>query len=257
MQLPCRIHAVGSALPPVEFVIAAKSVGPLVTCKLKAACSDIPPAISFGKIKVMQAESKTLSVTNTSLIPAEVKVFVAAKTSVFSVDRQEFRLLPGEFMDLLVSVRLDETYSFSDVLQILVTNGNELGIPLTAVGVGSTLTCGDICEQQIDFGPQIAGRPFCRSILVDNHGRRGCDVHWQNVTLDTVKKDLGRALRGTNGKQKLSVIPPDLRECFSVEPAKAFIPAKKSRHFIVRGASAHASNRREMLKLLSGQEVCC
>eukprot|EP00892_Ulva_mutabilis_P006441 jgi/Ulvmu1/4169/UM019_0148.1 len=255
MQLPCHIQAVGSSLPPVEFVIAANSVGPMVTCHVNTSGIEEPEAVPFGRIPVMQSHSKCLCLKNTSLITAEVKAFISSKASVFSVSPRELLLGPGECGNLTVWVRLDETYSFSDVLQILVTNGNEIELPLTAVGVGSTLICEDISEQAIHFGPQIVSKSFSRSILVENHGRRGCDICWQNDALESVKKRLGRALRGTNGKTDLSLIPLSERVCFSVEPIKAIIPPKQARNFLVTGCLDHASNRAEMLRLLCGQEA--
>lgn len=256
MQLPCRIQALGSPLPPIEFVIAAKSVGPVVTCHLQASSVDVLEAVTFGRIPVMQTHAKTLCLKNTSLIAAEVKVFIASKTSVFAVDTRELKLLPGGCVDLIVSVMLDETFSFSDLLQILVTNGNALEIPLTATGSGSTLSCQDITNEEINFGSQIAGRAFHRIILVENHGRRACSAAWQNYALETVKKKLGRTLRGANGKQDISLIPAQDRVCFSVEPNTALIPAKQGRRFSLNGLSAFSGNRTELLQLLSGQDVC-
>lgn len=255
MQLPCRIQAVGSSLPALDFVIAAKSVGPEVTCCLQGSSKDVLAAVAFGRIPVMQTHEKILCLKNTSLISAEVKVFITSKTSVFAVDSRELTISPGGCMDLALSVRLDETYSFSDLLQILVTNGNALEIPLTAVGIGSTLSCQEISNEEIDFGPQIAGRSFSRSLLIENHGRRACSVFWQNDALEAVKKKLGRGLRAPNGKQDLSLIPSQDRICFSIEPNAAMIPAKQARRFNLHGLSTLSGVRRELLQLLSGQDV--
>lgn len=256
MQLPCRIQALGSPLPPIDFVIAAKSMGPVVTCHSQASPVDALGAVTFGRIPVMQTHVKTLCLKNTSLIMAEVKVFITSKTSVFAVDARELKLTPGGCVDLVVSVRLDETFSFSDLLQVLVNNGNALEIPLTATGIGSTLSCQDVSDEEINFGPQIAGRSFYRIILVENHGRRQCSVAWQNCALETVKKKLGRTLRGANGKQDISLIPAQDRVCFSVDPNTAVIPAKQGRRFSLNGLSAFPGIRREFLQLLSGPDVC-
>lgn len=92
IMLPCRIGAVGSVLPPVEFVIAAKSVGPRLEFGPPGKRTSEMKAISFGRVTVLTTHTYTLPVHNPSLIAADVKAFIAGKSSVFSVATREAQL---------------------------------------------------------------------------------------------------------------------------------------------------------------------
>lgn len=99
----------------------------------------------------------------------------------------------GETLDLVVSVRLDETMTFSDTLHMLVANGSEVNIPLSAVGTGSTLSCDALDgQQELQFGHQFTGAPFEKMLTVVNNGRRPMNVAWVNSELERVKQELGK-----------------------------------------------------------------
>jgi hypothetical protein len=254
IKLPCKVHAVGSALPPIEFILAAKSIGPSVTCKHQD--GTICSAISFGKISVLHAHHHVLSLHNESLIPADIKALITGGASVFSVDTHECTLQAGESMELTVTVHLDETFAFSDTLQILAANGSELEIPVSANGTGSTLYCEQVQNEQLDFKHQLAGTPFSETVVVENHGRRTCNAWWQNLENEKIKKKWGKALRGPGGKPDFSLIPVAERAVFSVQPEKAIIPSKQCLSFVISGFAPTEGLKQECLQLIAGQEVC-
>lgn len=252
IQLPCRINAVGSSLPPIEFVLSARSIGPV----LSFGCPDAPlatTAVAFDKVPVLDVHHHTLHAFNASLIPASFKAFVAGKGSVFAVNVREATLAAGEAIAIDVTVQLDETYAFSDVLHLLVDDGNELEVPLSATGVGNTLYCADLTGRDtLDFGNQFTSATFSRTLTVENQGRRMMNVLWVNAEVERVKRELGKALRGPGGKTDLSLIPLEKRAVFVVQPEKAVIPAKQATEFVVTGFVAKAQVHMERMQLLAG-----
>ena len=259
IQLPCRIHAVGSAQPPIEFVLAARSTGPTIAFGTPdAPIATAAAAVAFGKVPVLDTHTQTLTLHNASLIDASLKAFVAGQGSAFSTSVREATLAPGEVLDIAVSVRLDEPVAFSDVLHCLVENGDELEIPLSAQGTGNTLYCADISgRERLDLGEQFTAAPFRRTIVVQNHGRRAMSVAWVNADLERTKKELGKLLRGANGKPDMSLIPAERQTAFAVGPECAVLAAKAEMEFVVSGASAKARALCERLQMLAGPATVC
>jgi Abnormal spindle-like microcephaly-assoc'd, ASPM-SPD-2-Hydin len=255
IKLPCKVHALGSLLPPTEIILAAKSIGPTISCKNPddSQCT----AISFGKISVLHAHAHVLSLHNESLIPAEITALISSSFSVFSVDWHQCVLEAGESRTITVTVHPDETFTFSDTLCILAANGTELEIPVSATGTGSTLYCEQVQDSKLDFQHQLAGTAFSRKIVIENHGRRTCNAAWQNLENDQIRKKWGKSLRGPEGKPDFTQIPIADRAVFSVYPEKAVIPSKQCLEFMVHGFAPTTGLKQECLQLIAGgQEVC-
>ena len=112
---------------------------------------------------------------------------------MFEISVSECSLQAGETVDLEVTVRLDETYAFSDTLHILVANGDEISIPLSATGVGSTLVSEELTGKDVlEFGHQYTGAQFNKTVTIYNYGRRPRMLVWNNLTLETLKKEKGK-----------------------------------------------------------------
>lgn len=252
IQLPCRIHAIGSSLPPIEFVIAARSVGPILRFGSAGDPSDAA-SVPFGRVAVLEAHTAPLRVFNDSSIEANIKCFVAGKDSNFSVSAREATLAAGEALELEVTVQLDETYTFEDTLHFLVENGAELRVPLSATGTGHTLYCSHLTYQsELAFGDQFTSQSFSRTVTVQNQGRRAANVAWTNCEFEKVKKELGKAIVGPNREVDPERIPVEKRLTFSVEPSNAAIAAKQSHDFVITGFAAVPGLRSEQLQLLGG-----
>jgi len=197
---------------------------------------DWTPMLDFGKVPVLQEVQKVLYVTNASLIPAEFKTFVSGKDSSFSVDVREAVLQPGEEIALTVTVMLDETQRFKDVLNILVLEGTDTAITMEALGIGSTITCEEDCSA-LDFANQFTSRPFTREIVLHNMGHRAQTLVWLNgKTLDKQRKQAGS--RGKPGSQTPD--PADEEEVFSISPERVTIQPKTSYAFLLNGFTAKA-----------------
>ena len=64
-------------------------------------------------------------------------------------------------------------------LHIVVDEGEETMIPLSAKGVGTTLHCKQDLTL-VDIGPQLTNNPFERTIVLENKGRRHQALRWTN-----------------------------------------------------------------------------
>lgn len=198
VQLPVRIKIPGSKGRPLECVIDAKSMGPsLMYGPPDAGPESLRPelAIDYDKVPVLGEHVRLVQVHNPCLIPADFKLFIEGKDSVFSVEPREAHLEPGGSMTAKVTVCMDDNQTFRDVLHVLISEGADVCIPLNAIGTGCTVVCEELAGSMVDFAHQFVGRPFQQTYVVHNNGRKGMQLVWSNGRYDQVKLQYSKAAR--------------------------------------------------------------
>merc|ERR1711998_282059 len=159
INLPIYVRIAGSTKPPLVITITANAVGPIVLLEKQN--------IDWGKIPALKDEERTIRITNDSLIPAPFKTFIKKPKSNFRVDLREGCLAPQESVTLKLTAFLDDTTMHKDALQIVVTEGENLVVPLSARGIGTTMFCEEtglgfteIIEYDHKFTSQVCTRKF-------------------------------------------------------------------------------------------------
>eukprot|EP00898_Chlorokybus_atmophyticus_P005824 jgi/Chlat1/6242/Chrsp44S05765 len=252
IRLPVGV-SVGGMEGVMEVILAARSTGPVL---------ELAGMLDFGKVDVLKEHKRVVKVRNASLIPAEFKVFITGAESVFSVDVREGIIPPSSFLELGVSVTLDDTARFADTLNVLVIEGQDYAVTLSAVGSGSTIVCDKLDEagSVVHFGHQFTDAAFSKEFVLQNAGRRPLSVTWIN-------ENDPAAVQAANAKNKKgSKTPKDVnashvttdtaivsaaatttfnssssgKVVFMLLPDKAVIPAKSSWVFILSGQSSVA-----------------
>ena len=79
-----------------------------------------------------------------------------------------------------VTVNVDETMKFLDELHILILDGDDICIPLSASGTGTTVKCeeldagmqGEGVTTSLNFGSQLTNSKFTMEVVLQNMGRR-------------------------------------------------------------------------------------
>lgn len=221
IHLPASIRVLGSSAAPLRLTLSARSQGPnLVLSPFPPGSEEEPPAedwtpaFNFGKVKVLQEHSVTLHVTNTSPIPAELKLFMDRRDSLFAVNHREVHLGPGEHVPLTVSATLDDSLLFSDTLHMLVMEGPEMDVPVEAQGLGSCVTSSEPLEV-VDFGHQLTLRTFEKPVVLSNMGRRPVSLSWLNsvqMARDQAAKEQAKQPLGAKKKQQEAGSPPGTAE---------------------------------------------
>jgi hypothetical protein len=85
-------------------------------------------------VPVLAEHFATLHIHNPCPIPAELQLFVEGEDSAFAVGARQALLEPGAELALPLSCLLDELQPFRDVLHVLVSDGEDVGVPLEATG---------------------------------------------------------------------------------------------------------------------------
>lgn len=73
---------------------------------------------------------------------------------------------------------LEDSLKFKDTLNVMVSDGGDYTIPLTATGTGSLILCEELDGGVLHFGPQFTARSFSREIILFNAGKRPQTVNW-------------------------------------------------------------------------------
>ncbi|QDZ25387.1 hypothetical protein HOP50_17g79270 [Chloropicon primus] len=292
INLPVLIDIVGSGdKPPLEVVLASRSMGPVLEFSSGPDAKEVVKSIEFGKIPVLQDFQYHLYMHNPSLIPAEFKTFIASKDSAFSVDIREGSLQPQESCMLTVTVHVDETMKFLDELHVLILEGDDVCIPLSASGTGTTIRCEelesnmvadiDAVNTKLEFGSQLTNSKFTMEVVLQNMGRRSQNIQWrQNLELlsavpsmqDKGKQTAAAGFKSNNAsmnsamlalaainsmKSGIDAMAEEREPMFTVTPDRIKIPPKTACTFTVSGMSPQPGLVEEYLtcEVLAGKTV--
>ena len=232
-KVPVMISIAGSQEPPIQAALVCTAVGPRVLVD--------KTELRWGNMECLKDSPRVLKVTNDSLIPADVKLFLKTMRSKFELSWREAVLQPKETVDLVITANLDDTVVHNDELHLFVLEGENLMIPLSAKGVGTTMYCGQDLTT-IDFGVQLTNTQFEKRITLENKGRRQQALRWTNKTirdenhvrLAKAKKLLGKdnATGGVRLPKNLMPLEPH----FTVAPAEIILRPRTAVTFIFKGS---------------------
>lgn len=173
IRLPMNVNIPGSTDLPLAVTLTAAGCGPKVELD--------QPEIHWGSCACLVDHERVLRMTNASLIPAAYKTFIKNARSKFQVDKKEGVLMPGESVELVVTANLDDTVLFKDQLYILIHEGENLVVPLSIKGTGTTMWSPSELRV-IDFGHQMTHRMCEWSCTLENKGKRVQVLTWTNKT---------------------------------------------------------------------------
>lgn len=159
---------------PVTCDIIGNGVGPVVIAE--------PNLIDFGSIAVLQPSIMQMNIANESLILAELTVAFVKDQTIWSVDHRTLLLQPESATIINVSANLDDSVEFNDMMIISVNNGNQIEIPLRAVGIGTTIvtvpSMNSTPGNGIDLGARFSSQTVSKEIKFINRGRRHQHLTW-------------------------------------------------------------------------------
>ncbi|KDO23200.1 hypothetical protein SPRG_10008 [Saprolegnia parasitica CBS 223.65] len=235
IRLPLYVRIAGSIDLPLSVTIVAMGRGPSVELDAEA--------LAWGPVSCLVDHPKSLRLTNTSLIPAPFKTFIRNARSKFTVDQKEYTLSPGETIVMNIVANLDDTIVFKEQLHILVTEGHNIVIPLSAKGTGTTMWSQSDMKL-IDFQFQMTNK--------QNKGKRGQMLVWVNKTIRQQQLELlqkAKTLQKTSSKASTKSIDvgDDVTPIFSVFPASIELKPRTACTFYFRGFSASPGVMREEL----------
>ena len=265
INLPLMVRISGSEKPALNCALCAQCIGPNVVLD--------PPqeeGINWGPTPCLTDTTRTLKITNDSLIPAPFRCYFKNPRSVFRVDTNSGMLAPQESIEITLTAHLDDTITHKESLNILVHEGASISFPLVAKGTGTTLFCVENIAN-IDFGFQFTTNQCERRYLVQNRGRRAQTLQWHNKTkIETDERQRsewvhqmkehklsGAGKKGEDGgkggggkkkgKKKAPPEPEPMTPVFSVEPEEVELKPGTACYFSIYGKSADVDRFKETL----------
>ncbi|KAF1774057.1 Abnormal spindle-like microcephaly-associated protein, ASH domain [Phytophthora cactorum] len=183
-------------------------------------------ANKLGNCSCLVDHERTLRMTNGSLIPAAYKTFIRGARSKFQIDQKEGVLMAGESLDFVLVANLDDTVVFKDQLHILITEGDNLVVPLSIRGTGTTMWSPSELRV-VDFSHQMTSKEPRTSKM----SRTGQD----NQSTAKSSKMSSNNRSGNNGATdgRDEVIP-----VFSVFPGTIELKPRTACIFVFKGLSS-------------------
>ena len=163
MTAPIFFNVAGSPLAPLRVLLKATGQGAVLAVH--------PDVLDWGRLKVLTDAPRTVVISNVSLIPATFSCTTVESPSVFRCSPNSGELAPGQSCEITIHTHLDDTLKFSDELVFTAAGGSVQRVPLSAVGVGSTIVGAEPLDL-IDFGNVFSNRECERIITIFNRGRR-------------------------------------------------------------------------------------
>ncbi|KAJ0401033.1 hypothetical protein P43SY_009913 [Pythium insidiosum] len=248
IRLPMAVTIPGSTDLPLAVTLTAVGTGPRIELDQLE--------VNWGSCSCLVDHTRVLTMTNRSLIPAPFKTFIRNARSKFSVDVKEGVVAPGESATLVLIANLDDTITFKDQLHILVAEGENLIVPLSVRGTGTTMWSHSELRV-IDFGYQMTTRECEWSCTLENKGKRAQLLTWSNRTalrhkmtlIDTSSANAAKKKKAAAGKQTAGnssapaeslASPDEVAAVFSVFPATIELKPRTACVFVFKGVSARA-----------------
>ncbi|KAL3657260.1 hypothetical protein V7S43_017769 [Phytophthora oleae] len=194
IRLPMVVTVPGSTDLPLSVTLSATGSGPKVELD--------QPEINWGNCTCLVDHERILRMTNASLIPAVYKTFIRNARSKFQIDKKEGVLKAGETLDFVLVANLDDTVVFKDQLHILITEGDNLVVPLIIRGTGTTMWSPSELRV-IDFNHQMTSKECEWSCTLENKGKRVQVLTWVNKTVTVANSKANSTDQGGSSKKVL------------------------------------------------------
>jgi len=230
IKLPINVAVIGSTEAPIQAVLTCNAIGPRI----------VPDQteLRWGNIECLREFPRTLRLFNDSLIPASLKLFLKMARSKFDLSMRELTLAPKETYDLTVTANLDDTIVNKDEIHIIVEEGDNVMVPLSALGIGTTIHCNQELSV-IDMGYQLTNTVWEKRIMLENKGRRPQQLQFYNKT--EREQNQARAEEAKKGGKEASRLPKHLAAIVpvcTVTPTEITLRPRTATTFTFKGMSA-------------------
>eukprot|EP00606_Chrysophyceae_sp_TOSAG23-5_P001379 GSChrysophyteH2.ASY1.ANO1.1161.1 assembled CDS len=176
-KIPILIQTSGSQEPPQQAVLLFNVIGPKIVVD--------QVDMRWGNVECLKDSTRTLRITNDSLIMANMKLFLKQARSKFELATRELTLEPFEYFDLDITANLDDSVVCKEEVHFIIDQSDNVMVPLSAKGVGTTMHCGTDLNE-LDMGVQLTNTQFEKRIVLENKGRRPQYLKWYNKTNDDI-----------------------------------------------------------------------
>ncbi|XP_065519814.1 hydrocephalus-inducing protein-like [Lathamus discolor] len=219
-----HVAVFGSKESPLEIHLLSTGEGPVVHVH--------PSEINFGSIQVLQDASRTLHLSNQSVIPASFSAKMAGADSCWTVGPSQGVIPAKAEVSLAVTANLDDTEQFKDEVVLFIENSRAYVIPVQAVGVGTTIVIDKPFGPELNLAPCFSSLdPCCYRFKMTNKGRRTHLLYWTTEGGTTLKQRK-RLPRISKSKGKVSSCGPVLK----LQPLRTELMPGQTAEVVLKGS---------------------
>ncbi|XP_053937812.1 hydrocephalus-inducing protein homolog [Cuculus canorus] len=224
------VAAFGKEEFPLEIHLVSIAEGPVVYVR--------PSKINFGSIQVLQDASRTLRLSNQTIIPASFTAQMAGKHSRWRIEPSQGVIPPNTEVAVAVIANLDGTEKFNDEVKVFIENSRSYVIPVQAVGVGTTIVIDKPIAPELNLGTHFSLATCCHRFKVTNKGRRTQLLYWTMEDCSTFRqRHRLPALSSTKGKGS-SQNPKSACPVFNLRPLRMQLMPDESMEVVLEAFSS-------------------
>ncbi|CAM9160725.1 unnamed protein product [Bubo scandiacus] len=225
-----HVAVFGSEGSPLKIHLVSTGEGPVVYVH--------PSKINFGGIQVIQDASRTLHLSNQSVIPASFRAKMADKCSRWRIEPSEGVIPPETEVSVAVIANLDDTEKFKDEVNLFIENSHTYVIPVRAVGIGTTIVTDKPFAPELNLGPHFSLDPCCYHFKITNKGRRTHRLYWSTEGFGPFhQRDRVPAVSTTQGQGSFQS-PRPACPVFKVQPQRVELMPGKTMEMVLEGFSS-------------------
>ncbi|NXL46323.1 HYDIN protein, partial [Podilymbus podiceps] len=220
----------GSEESPLKIHLVSIGEGPVVYVH--------PSKLNFGSIQVLQDASRSLHLSNQTVIPASFWAEMAGKSSRWRIEPSKGVIPPETEMSVAVIANLDDTEKFKDKVNLFIENGHTYIIPVQAVGIGTTIVTDKPFAPELKLGPHFSLDPCCYHFKITNKGRRIHQLYWTTEGFAPFRQH-HRLPAINNTKAKVSSqSPKPACPVFKLRPLRMELMPGKTMEMMLEGSSS-------------------
>ncbi|NXW23792.1 HYDIN protein, partial [Circaetus pectoralis] len=225
-----HVAVFGSEGSPLKIHLVSIGEGPVVYMH--------PSKINFGSIQVLQDASRTLHLSNQTVIPASFRAQMARKCSCWRIEPSKGVIPPETEVSVAVIANLDDTEKFKDEVNLFIENSHTYVIPVRAVGIGTTIVTDKPFAPELNLGPHFSLDACCYHFKITNKGRRTHQLYWTTEGFAPFRhRDRLPAVSNTKGKDS-SQGPKPACPVFKLRPLRMELMPGKTMEMMLEGSSS-------------------
>ncbi|XP_033116735.1 hydrocephalus-inducing protein homolog isoform X2 [Anneissia japonica] len=231
----------GSSELPLQVQLICIGEGPVVHVT--------PHEIDWGQTQVLTDVTRTVELSNESLIPAEFTCSLVRPNSLWKVEPASGVIPPEEALEIKVTVNLDDCIKFHDKLAISFVNSQVHVVKLHAVGFGTTIVSNPPMTPSINLGHHFSNRSCKRMFTLTNKGRRHQQMFWSTEGFPHIKTKNKDAFYNPKDVkyQRMPPPPPPPRPVFTLTPSRFELDPGQSIEVVLDGQSDETKLVKERL----------
>ncbi|RLV96419.1 hypothetical protein DV515_00012610 [Chloebia gouldiae] len=195
-----------------------------------------PRLIEFGRIPPLQPTSRSFTLFNRGLIPADFRIDIPRKSHCYTIEPREGVIPAWGEVSVTVTATLDDIGIFANAIQLFIGNRLWTACGLVALGTGTTIVIDKPFAPELNLGCQFSFLPCIHRFKVTNRGHHFHRLCW-SVGCYSPPEEAGQGISALSSPRDDSQSPKRAAPVFALEPPSMKLHPGESMDLVLRGFS--------------------